>query len=327
MDRKEFIYKSFIIGAGFSFLPFSSILSCNNSHDPLKSRVVQIKDPSVRSGNSFNSDMLIQMVDNGIKHLFQADKPQECWNNLFSKKDVVGVKVNCLSGARGSSHKILVDIIIEKLKQAGVQTGNIIIWDRANEDLASAGYSLNWLDRNKVKCFGNDVSGYDNQLYVNNTIGSLVSTILSKHCTAVINIPVLKDHGIAGVTISMKNFFGAIHNPNKYHVNTGNPFIADLYELDLIRRKTRLTICDALDAQYEGGPPFKPQWFWPLNSLLLAVDGVALDRVGWEIIENKRKEKGFPSLKDVGRNPEYILTAGNKGLGQSNLEKIDWQIV
>jgi hypothetical protein len=122
----------------------------------------------------------------------------------------------------------------------------------------------------------------------------------------------------------MKNFFGAIHNPNKYHENAGNPYVADLYELDMIRRKTRLTICDALDAQYNGGPPFKPQWSWPMDSLLLAVDGVALDRVGWEIIEQKRHEMDKPSLKQEGRHPEYILTAGIKGLGQADLNRIHW---
>jgi uncharacterized protein (DUF362 family) len=264
------------------------------------------------------------MLDTSIEELYQTESVQSVWNNLFSKSDVVGIKVNCLSGQQASTHRELVTAITERLLKAGVKPGQIIIWDRLNKDLESAGYPLNWKNKNKVLCFGNDVAGYDSNLFINGSVGSLITRTLTQHCTAVINLPVLKDHGIVGVTLSMKNFFGAIHNPNKYHHNAGDPFVADLYELDIIRRKTRLTICDGLVAQYEGGPPFKPQWSWQRNSLLIGIDGVALDRVGWEIIEQKRKEMGKPPLAEIGRKPQYILTAGEKKLGQARLEKIEW---
>jgi uncharacterized protein (DUF362 family) len=264
------------------------------------------------------------MLDLGISKLYQTEDPQEVWNNLFSRRDVVGLKVNCLSGKHASTHIELVKAVIERLRKVGVEPGNIIIWDRLNQDLESADYKLNLRNKSRVRCLGNDAVGYDNQLYINNSVGSLITRTLTQLCTATINLPVLKDHGIVGVTLSMKNFFGAIHNPNKYHHNAGDPFVADLYELELIRRKTRLTICDGLIAQYEGGPPFKPQWSWQRNSLLIGVDGVALDRVGWEIIEQKRNEMGFPPLEQIGREPKYIFTAGQKNLGISDIKKIEW---
>jgi len=325
MKRRDFLQRTMSIGVGFSFLPFTGKIACSKPLINTDSRVVQVSDDNVQKGLSFDQDIVEKMIDNGLSHLYQTEQIDGIWKNLFSRDDVIGLKVNCLSGSQGSTHKVLVEAVIEKLRNAGVSAGNIIIWDRLNEDLESAGFRLNWKNKNKILCFGNDVAGYDNELYINASVGSLITRTLTQICTATINLPVLKDHGIAGVTLSMKNFFGAIHNPNKYHDKVGNPYVADLYELDLIRGKTRLTICDALDAQYEGGPPFKPQWSWPMNSLLLATDGVALDRVGWEIIEKKRKEMGYPPLKQIGRNPDYILTAGKKNLGQSNLNRIDWQ--
>jgi uncharacterized protein (DUF362 family) len=325
MKRKDFLHKSLLLGASFSFLPATAELKYLLQADHATSRVVQITNHSIRKSNSLDSDQIEKMLDEGISHLYRSDNPQKIWENLFSIKDTIGIKVNCLSGERASSHKVLIEAIIERLRKAGISAGNIVIWDRLNEDLESGGYRLNLKNRNRVLCFGNDAIGYDNNLFINNSVGSLITRTLTQLCTATINVPVLKDHGIVGITLSMKNFFGAIHNPNKYHDNIGNPYVADLYEMDIIRRKTRLTICDAIDAQYEGGPPFKPQWTWPLNSLLFTVDGVALDRVGWEIIESKRKEMGYPTLKDIGRKPEYILTAGKKNLGQSDLQKIDWQ--
>jgi uncharacterized protein (DUF362 family) len=325
MKRRDFFIKSFLIGAGFSFLPDCRIFQPNLSATPSTSRVVEINSAKVRNGLNFDSDALERLLDQGLSQLYQIEDSQQIWNNLFSKKDIVGIKVNCLSGEKASSHKLLVEIIIERLRKSGVIPGNIIIWDRMNKDLESAGYSINQNNRNKVRCFGNDEIGFDNRLYINGSVGSLITRTMTDLCTAVINVPVLKDHGIVGITLSMKNYFGAIHNPNKYHHQAGNPYVADLYEIPLFRQKTRLVICDALDAQYEGGPPFKPQWSWPMNSLLLVVDGVALDRVGWEIIEKKRKEMNRPSLKEIGREPAYILTAGKKGLGQSDLAQIEWK--
>ena len=65
-------------------------------------------------------------------------------------------------------------------------------------------------------------------LTVYGSAGSLLSNTLAHTCDAVINLPVLKDHGIVGVTLALKNLFGAIHNPNKYHTNAGDPYVADV---------------------------------------------------------------------------------------------------
>ena len=55
-----------------------------------------------------------------------------------------------------------------------------------------------------------------------------------------INLPVLKDHDGAGVTIALKNMYGAIHNPNKYHPNGCDPYVADLNMLPEIRSRMKL---------------------------------------------------------------------------------------
>lgn len=264
-----------------------------------------------------------RLLDRAMEHLLQTSNSEQAWRRLFKEDDVVGIKINCLAGKGISTHSELVEAIVEGLRSAGVLEKNIIIWDRANRDLEKAGFHIN-TDRNRIKCYGNDQAGYTYDIYEAGEVGSHLSNILVRQCTAIINVPVLKDHGIAGMTNALKSFFGAIHNPNKYHSNRGDPYVADLNMLSEIRSKLKLTITDALTAQYEGGPPYMPQWAWSHNGLIVGFDSVAIDTIGWNIIEKKRQEKGLPSLKQAGREPGYIATAADAQhrLGCNDLARI-----
>ena len=121
----------------------------------------------------------------------------------------------------------------------------------------------------------------------------------------------------------MKNFYGAIHNPNKYHDNNCDPYIADLNSHPYIKDKLRLIICDSIIGLYNGGPGYKARWTWNYNAILLSQDPVALDSMGRKIIEEKRKEMGLKGLKEAGREPRYISTAARLGLGIDDLEKVE----
>jgi len=68
-----------------------------------------------------------------------------------------------------------------------------------------------------------------------------------------------------------------------------------------------------------------PQWTWPYNGLLVSADPVALDYVGWQILEQKRAEKGMKSLLALERAPKYIATAADAQhrLGTSDPARIE----
>ena len=308
-----------IAGAGGSVLtpaaPFPALAG--------RSKVVIGRDPQLRkSGSSLHSDRLLKLLDRVMQATFDRDDPLEAWRQVVRPGEVVGLKVNCLAGKGISTNVPLVEAICERLKQVGVK--DIVIWDRLNSDLESAHFRVN--ERGgTLRCFGNDTLGYEQELSTYGSVGSLLARTLTQVCDAVISLPVLKDHGIAGVTMALKNVFGAIHNPNKYHLDVGNPYIADVNMLPPIRAKFRLHICDAITAQYEGGPSFMPQWTWPYNGLLVARDPVALDYTGWQIIERKRAEKGMKPLKEMKRDPAYIATAAdaNHRIGTNDPKKID----
>ena len=282
------------------------------------------KDARLRAGNSApDSARLLAMLDRCVQRVYDQDVALEAWKQVVRPGETVGLKVNCLAGRGASTNVKLVEAVCERLQQAGVPAANIVIWDRLNTDLESAGFHPS-SRAGRIRVMGNDELGYEDELAVYGSAGSLLPRTLTRVCDCVINLPVLKDHGIVGVTMALKNFFGAIHNPNKYHVDVGNPYVADVNMLPAIRRKVRLHICDAITAQYEGGPSYMPQWSWPFNGLLVSRDPVALDITGWRILEQTRAEKGMPSLKAAQREPVYILTAGDAEhrLGTSDLARI-----
>lgn len=306
-NRREFL-KSCVAG--------TVILKGTNQLYPLfaapeKSRVVIARDPQLRgTGTSVDSGRLLKMLDRSVQAVYATDSPQEAWKKVARPGEVVGLKVNCLAGRGISTSVVLVDAICERLQEAGISKKDIVIWDRLNTDLESAGFRVA-ANSDRIRCFGNDTLGYEDDLAIYGSVGSRLSKTLTQVCDVVINLPVLKDHGIVGVTLALKNLFGAIHNPNKYHLNVGDPYVADLNMLPQIRQRLRLHICDALTAQYEGGPSFMPQWTWPYDGLMASVDPVAMDYVGWQIVEQKRAEKGIKSLQVLGRMPNYIATAAN----------------
>ena len=322
INRRIFLKKS-LLASSAACLPPMHMLAGSKTFS--QSRIVNARNDNVRNAQgSLNSDAVYRLLNRAMENFFETSRAREIWGSLFKPEDTVGIKINCLAGKGISTSHEIVDAIIENLLKCGIKKDRIIVWDRANVDLEKAGYRVKTSTRN-IRYFGTDHVGYSRRLYESGSIGSFLSNILVRECTAIINVPILKDHGIVGITNALKNFFGAIHNPNKYHSHLGDPYIADVNVLSEIRNKTRLTVCDALTCQYEGGPPFMPQWTWNYNGIIVGKDMVALDTLGWKIIENKRIEKGLASLKNAGREPTYIRTAADPmhSLGIHDLSKID----
>jgi hypothetical protein len=90
-----------------------------------------------------------------------------------------------------------------------------------------------------------------------------------------------------------------------------------------IRDKLRLNILDGLRAVWDGGPGLKPGKDWYPQRIWVSNDPVALDTIGAEVIEDKRREVNEPSLRKAGRPPKHIRTAAQRGLGIGDRESID----
>ncbi len=145
---------------------------------------------------------------------------------------------------------------------------------------------------------------------------SHLSMIVTRLVDKIITLPVLKDHRSAGVTLALKNLsHGMNNNVARSHIsnvyrrdgaesgpNQCNTFIPTAVSQPQLRQKATLHILDGLVGVYEGGPgSWNRTWAtWPYKSLFFATDPVAMDHVGWDIIDAKRAEEGWRPVAQMG---------------------------
>lgn len=232
---------------------------------------------------------------------------------LFKPTDTVGIKLNCLGGPRMSPRPVLVEALAHLLAESGVAPGRIIAFERSSRELKRAGFEV----RNAggpYLCVAID-NDYDREPSTQGAIGSCFARLVSTTCTALISFGVVKDHDLAGVSAGLKNWYGVIHNPNKYHDNNCDPYVADVVNHPFLREKIRLTVLDGAVAQCHGGPAFRPDATWPLGVVAASTDPVAIDAWAWQALDGERARRGMPLLADAGRPPKFIGTAARYGLG------------
>jgi len=276
-----------------------------------KSRVVVARDAALHgAGGALDEKRVQGLLDRAIAHYTGRDNPVEAWKSLVPVGKVIGLKTNGLGGRGICTHAALVMAVAERLQQAGVKPGEIIVWDRNRRDLEVCGLTIS-TDPGKIRCYGSDVSGFEDQAEQWGTAKIRLSKILTRDCDMVIGLPILKDHSGAGVTFAMKNMYGVVDRPFDLHAGGCNPAVADLNCIPVIRNKVRFTIGDAMSSVYDGGPGFKPERLWQPNALIVGEDRVAVDQTAWQMIERKRAEVGMGTLEAVGRGPRYIATAAD----------------
>jgi uncharacterized protein (DUF362 family) len=275
------------------------------------SKVVIARDPHMLDlYNEVIPDRAEDLLDRAMLSYTGKPTPVLAWKQIIGRSKRIGIKTNGLGGKGISTHSALVYAIADRLQQAGIAPGNIIIWDRNARDLQACGFTIN-TDPQKVRCFGSDVSGYEDAQESFGSVRIRLSKILTRECDMVIGVPILKDHIMSGVTFAMKNMYGVIDRPQDLHANNCCPAIADLNCIPAIREKVRFTIGDALSSVYDGGPTFHPDRLWYPKALVVGEDRVAIDQTAWQMLDRKRTEAGLKTLEAAGRVPRYIAVAAD----------------
>lgn len=334
--RRDFI-KTTTVGATAAYLSPSLAFGAGAES---KSRVVSVRHAGLIDSEEQVHPLNARLsVDKALLLLTEKTDIKDAWRQIFpdlKEKDTISLKVNCLNRKCPTHPQITYAIAESMIDSFGMNPNNIIIWDRTTSELKKNGYTINETDKG-VRCFGTvknfsiprwminsnqdetDGIGYDRSqpIDIGNGEVSHLSKILTQMSTYMINVPVLKDHGTAGITLSLKNHFGTIDNPHNLHGNYCEPFISKLNATPQIKEKTRLIICDAAFGVYDGGPLGAPQW--KQNSILASTDPVALDYTGLQIINAQRKKNDYGVAT---RKAVHVKNSHHLGLGTSDPDNI-----
>ena len=190
------------------------------------------------------------------------------WRSLVSPDDKIGIKISAAGGELFTTHRDVVNAIVDGLVAAGCPRRNIIVWDRSLGGIKEAGYDPNaegyrlksipprdgydpraiftapfagkliWgdldyrTDLGKVPLLSDDEQTSDQSYF---------SRIVSSEVTKIINVPVMSDsmlNGLAGclynVTIPNIDNWRRFTSANRF----GGTAIVDLYNTSMIGEKT-----------------------------------------------------------------------------------------
>ncbi len=289
-------------------------------------KIVKVTKSDVLMPNKLfpKADAAKQMLERALVEFTGEPTLARALARFVHADDKVAIKLNGIaaqSGATMGTNKELILPIVEGLIEAGVPAANIKVYEQYNSFL------------NGTRVREKDLpAGVKTVVHANNDatmpeirVGGVRTKFVRPltEATAVINVSLIKDHSICGYTGCIKNMtHGSIINPSDFHARN-SPQIAALYAQDIVKSRVRLHIVDGFKVIYDGGPlDKKPECRVPHESVYVATDPVAMDMMGWEIVEKLRKEKGLPSLKKAGREPIYIAAAGELGLGIAKLDDI-----
>jgi uncharacterized protein (DUF362 family) len=235
----------------------------------------------------------------------------------------VGIKVNAIT-SQAFAHPELAAAVAEGLVQAGASPSGITVWDRDSGALDRRGYVFDETGTLGDFCHGPNLTDIGPAKKISVAGKWVMLSPLVEANDVLFSIAALKDHSMAGVTLSLKNNFGMLLDAQPLHGNFANgsgcePAISDLAALPEIRDRLGLAMIDALLGVCEGGPgPTEPAYVFRYAGLLLSRDPVALDRRGLAIIEARRALLGLPPLAErTVPNPSppiHIDNAAAKGV-------------
>jgi hypothetical protein len=324
---------------------------------PFPGRVIGVEHPGSIANGVYQAEPVRKMMEKGMTALTGAPGWSDAWRTFFEKGDVVGIKVCPVGGARLSSDVTVLHNILDGLKEAGVVARDVIVFNRYRQETYSAGMDK-WIPPGVRFEFASeayddvqlDMGGYDSDHFMEMALikpgenlndpryrRSHVCKIVTKQINKFINLPVLKHHQSAGVTIALKNMsHGLVNNVNRSHLtptsNACGIFIPSVVSLPVIREKAVLHICDGVKASYHGGPGGRAQYIWEHKTMYFSTDPVALDKTGLKVIDAKRAEVGMASIalskpdaasRYLNCQVEHIEIAGQLGLGIFDDAKID----
>ena len=278
--------------------------------DPLlKSVVADIRAREVVVEAVIHETLLGEMIDESVRLAARRSSPAAAWNTLLKPDDVVGIKFNHIGQEVISTTEPFARQVVESLKRAGIAPERIMLIE-APEQLTH--------DLRTRRC----PVGFSGPKVAFGSGEDELAAVLQE-VTAIINVPFLKTHSIAGMTCCLKNLSHAlIRRPKLCHANGCSPFVGDILALPQIRPKLKLHLVNALRAVFDGGPTPSRHLLWRHCGILASTDPVATDAVATDILNDERSARKLRALGNREGQIGYLQAAAARGLGTTDQDYI-----
>ncbi|HEY2799465.1 MAG TPA: DUF362 domain-containing protein [Chthoniobacterales bacterium] len=316
---------------------------------PTPSVVYRAVDPDAIHGYKTDPVVVRHMVNELVLAVTHQSDVAAAWRSLVSPKDKVGIKISAVGGELFTTHRDVVNAIVDGLVAAGQTRSRIIVWDRSLGGMKKAGYTGNegyqlqaiaprdgydpkatvsapflgkliWGDFEFVGSKGESLILSDE---TNTSSVSHIAKIVANEVTKIINVPVLcnsERNGIAGclynVTIPNIDNWRRFGGPPDF----GASSIPDIYADPRIGGKVVINLMDGLLAEYAGGPESQPNYAFDFNTLYASKDPVAIDSIALRQINDWRKKGRLPP---IGRTGAQVPIADQMGLGNARPSRIE----
>ena len=297
MNRRDFLKKSLALAAGTSALLLPGSLG--------KVLGISVASPidlaAVRGGEAG------EMFDRGIAAMGGMKR-------FVSKGQAVVVKPNIAWDVRpelgANTNPVLVERIVRRCFEAGAS--KVFVFDHTC-DLWKKTYMSSGIQEAASRAGATmvqaDRPGSDRKAAIRG--GRILKEVLVHELIlqsdVFINVPVLKRHGGAGLTISFKSLMGTVWDRGEFHSMGLHQCIADLGLL----RKPDLNVVDAYRVMTTRGPRGTSERdVTIMKAQVLCTDIVAADTAAARIF---------------GKDPEsveYIRNAASLGVGSMNLDRM-----
>ena len=247
-----------------------------------------------------------KMFDAGIKSLGGMQ-------SFVKKGQTVVVKPNIAWDVNpelaANTHPLLVQRIVEHCFEAGAK--KVYVFDHTCDQWRNT-YKKSGIEK-AVKHAGGTMAPGNNEKYFHpvQVTGKRLKDAqeheLVLESDVFINVPVLKSHGSASITVSMKNLMGIVWDRRHWHSNDLHQCIADFS----CYRKPDLSVVDAYNVMMQNGPRgVSTDDVVNMKSQLISTDMVTADTA---------------AAKLFGINPddvEYIRYAAQQGAGRNDLHNL-----
>lgn len=317
-------------------------------------RVALVKNTRSVKDNLILEQEVYDMIARSMLELTGEKKLKKAWRKFVKPGERIGLKVNPVAGKSLSTSHEVVRAVIAQLEESGIKRSQLTIWDRREFELTDVGFTqenypgirivgTEQMDKEGLyygkdgKLYGEhmidrdwyywaDVEGeydeYTMPYMVNGGKYSYFTKIVTQELDKIINIPILKNAGMT-VTLALKNLaFGSVSNTGRLHAKLWNETCAQVCAFAPLRDKVVLNIVDGIKGCFNGGPGANPQFFCDYHSIIAGSDPVAVDRIGFDVVIDKRIAEGLQKSA-TPQGLEFMLQAEKLSLGVADREKIE----